>query len=454
MNNISLNEEQQNAVDAILEGWKGRNGYFFIFPIVEGPPGTGKTYLGVRSAIEHIQQKGGQIAYLTYTHYAAEKAREDFLKLGFTPNQVVRLTPNRGEKDWEKGIIGCGSRLQGLTEDEKRRVSGKPVLISTLHSSGRIFSEKMGKQNHRLIIVDEFSQVTPSLFFSTLSQAATERRDPLGYALLGDPNQLPIVTTQVLLRANIGTFIIARKHGYKPHQLTLQYRMHENICEVVNVWRENVLHTYPLKPAEEVKKRKLTDSDLDYKWISNKCPVDFHKILTPENTAVFINTDNLLGWEEKGLGRSTYYESEAHLVANLVKAVVRSYIHKEDGYRLLPTILSPYNAQIGMIQEFLQNHKELQEQYLTIYKAQGREYPCVIVSLVRKNPYGDLGFLGEPNLRAQTYVACSRAQAKLIVLLSFKTFNQHPDYRLWLKRCKDNATIVEDSSKFLGLAND
>ncbi len=47
------NKPQQDAIDSILEGWQGKKGDF-IFPIIEGPPGTGKTRVGVLSAAQYV----------------------------------------------------------------------------------------------------------------------------------------------------------------------------------------------------------------------------------------------------------------------------------------------------------------------------------------------------------------------------------------------------------------
>ena len=80
---------------------------------------------------------------------------------------------------------------------------------------------------------------------------------------------------------------------------------------------------------------------------------------------------------------------------------------------------------------------------MTIYKAQGREYPFVIVSFARKNPIQTIGFLAEPELRAQTYVACSRAMAKLVLLFSFSTFQGYPDYATLLGKCGSVAYLAE-----------
>lgn len=430
------NKPQQDAIDSILEGWQGERGDF-IFPIIEGPPGTGKTRVGVLSAAQYVlEHDKPQIAYLTYTNYAAEKAREDFIRLGFNAENVIRLTSNPKEREWKRGIIGCSSFLTDLTPNELRLLKKASILISTLHGSGRIF--KVHKRP--LIIVDEFSQVSPALYFSTLSKVRrTTEYNPSGYVLLGDPNQLSVITSQPLLRPNIGVFVFARK-SYHPHQLLIQYRMHQDICEVVNALR-GAINTYPLKTDESVKKRTLID--LGYIWNNDNSPADFQDILDPKNSCVIINTDNLPGWEEIGFGNSPYYSAEAKSAARLATMLYQSYKHI-DGHNLLPTILSPYNAQIGNIQSCLQN-PQLQRQCTTIYKAQGREYPCVIISFTRKNPRGWIGFLKEPELRAQTYVACSRAMAKLIILFSFSTFLGHGyrDFEFLWDRCEDTALIID-----------
>lgn len=441
------NKRQRDAFDSILEGWQGERGDF-VFPIIEGPPGTGKTTVGVLSAAQYVlDYDKSQIAYLTYTNDAAEKARGDFINLGFNAEEVIRLTSNPRERDWSCGIIGCNSFLTDLTPDESRRLKKASILISTLHGSGRIFKA----HTRPLIMVDEFSQISPPLYFSTLSKVRrTTVYNPSGYVLLGDPNQLPVITSQPLLRPNVGVFVFARKN-YQPHQLLIQYRMHQDICGVVNALR-TALNTYPLETDKSVQKRTLID--LGYIQSGYEYPKDFQEILDPGNSCVIINTDKLPGWEEIGFGNSTYYPAEARLAALLAEILYKSYKHK-DGHPLLPTILSPYNAQIGTIRSYLQN-PILPGLCTTIYKAQGREYPCVILSFTRKNPMGWIGFLEKPELRAQTYVACSRAMAKLIILLSFSTFFGHGyrDFEFLWDSCDDYALVIDEVDQKWGNKND
>ena len=360
--------------------------------------------------------------------------------MDFSPDDVLRVVDRGRGLSYQNSPHShyyiAYNDVSELTEEQKRRLRSTPILIATLHGSARVFNF----QTRPLIFIDEFSQVPPTLFFSTLSKVRQSSYNPSGYVLLGDPNQLPVITTQPFLRPNIGIFIMSRRN-YEPYQLNLQYRMHQDICQAVNALRE-ALHTYPLETHRSIQNRTLTS--LGYSWDRNVCPEDFVEILDPNNPLVIINTDNLRGEEEVSLGGSKYFTNEARLAARIAEAFSSTYSDR-NGQPFLPTILSPYSAQVGAIRSLLPQH--LQNSCITIYKAQGREYPCVIISFARKNRYGWIGFLGEGGygdvgMRAQTYVACSRAMAKLVVLFSFSTFRGHRDYDYLLEK-SENALIIE-----------
>jgi len=413
-----LNSAQRESVEAILQSWDAPAGDF-VFPIVEGPPGTGKTRVGVLASARYREEnRRPQVAYLCYTHFAADKALEGFIELGFTPDDVLRVVDHWRSRFYQNfrysNYYIAYNKVEELTRAQRDRLRRVPILITTLHGSGKILKEI---QTRPLIVVDEFSQCPPTLFFSTLSKIRSRSPGPSGYTLLGDPNQLPVITSQPYLRPNIGTFILSRNNEYQPYQLTYQYRMHSSICQVVNALRDALNASYHLQTHGYAQGRTLTR--LGYVW-NRDCPSDFEQILDPNNACIIINTDNLPGMDDVSLGGSKYFSAEARLAARLADMMYQSYV-KQNGEHLLSTILSPYTAQNGMIKGYLQN-PSLKEQCITIYQAQGREYPCVVISFARKNPSGWIGFLGEPELRAQTYVACSRAMAKLIILLSFDTF--------------------------------
>ena len=437
----SLNKTQRDAVGSFLDGWDGGD-RSFLLPIVEGPPGTGKTTVGVLGAARYVlENPKAKVAYVAYTNYAAENAREKFQSLGFSAAEVIRLTPEYEEKNWAKGVVGCRSNLEDLTPENKRAIHQAKVLISTIYSSGRIFSQF----RRPLIMIDEFSQVMPPMFFYLISKVANTSDasggyNPSGYALLGDPNQLPVITSQPLLRPNIGNFLLARKRDLESHELTVQYRMHSAICEAVNALRE-ALNTYPLKSASDVERRDMRLLGFSYDSSRLASPLD--EVLSPHHPLVMIDTESLPGQEYAGLDQSKCYDEEARMAAHLATALHQSY-NAADGRKLDPVILSPYSGQVGLIKKHL-GVKSLREDSFTVYKSQGREYPAVVVSFVRKNDQGNIGFLGEPQLRAQTYVACSRAKAKLILLFSFRTFRGNLDFGTLLEWCGAKALVVKGS---------
>jgi len=412
----TFDKEQKRALSAILDRCLSTDE--FVFPIIDGPPGTGKTTLGAASVRELLREDPkSQVLYMCYTNFAAERARESLRKLGLRADQVIRLTPNPRDRDWRGGVIGF-KQDSDLSANDLRLLKSCPVLLCTLHSSRKAIANRRSGPR---VILDEFSQVDPGMFFATINRVRA--RNPDGYALLGDPKQLPVITTQPLLRPNIATFIMRRK-PYTPHRLVTQHRMHGDICAAVNSLR-TALGTYEIGSGDEVKHRDLTE--LGYVWDRNSIPENCRDILDPKHPFVLVNSDRLGTAEEKAFRGSWRNVGEAQLAAKLTQLMCQSY-RNSTGYLDDIAVLSPYVAQVVEIRQKLP--PDMQKKCATIYKAQGREYHSVILSFVRSNPQGFIGFLEESELKAQTYVACSRAEAKLIVLLSFQTFfgRSHKDF--------------------------
>jgi len=395
----------------MLDTWSSAGTDEFVLPIVDGPPGTGKTTIGANAVAQYLRENPrGQALYMCYTNFAADSAQRKLLQQGLTSKQVIRITPSPRDKDWRGGIVGVKWDFSNIGMEETRRLKSCSVLLCTLHRS-RLASRLRSARTR--VVVDEFSQVNPPMFFSTVNRL--RYLNPDGYALLGDPKQLPMVTTQPLLLMNIKDFITRRK-PYTPHELELQHRMHQDICDAVNSLRK-ALGTYGIKSAEHVKDRDL--DGLEYSWNSTKVSLDLREIVDPQYPCVIVNTDALGGNEEPSFRGSVRNVAEASYACRLAQEFYNS-CRKETGEHLVPRILTPYAAQLVEISRRLP--ARLQRTCTTVFRAQGREYDCVIISFVRNNPAKFIGFLQEPHLRAQTYVACSRARAKLVILLSFNTF--------------------------------
>lgn len=409
----TFDDNQRAAVNAILDRWDSAGENAFVLPVIDGPPGTGKTTVAAVAIARYLlENPREQVLYMCYTNFAADCALKILVnKLGFSGNQAIRIPANPRERG--PGVFGF-SDLQDLSGQEKRVLEECPVLLCTLHRSGKA-SQLRGRGTR--VLIDEFSQVNVPMFFATIEKV--KYLDPDGYALLGDPKQLPMVTTQSILYQNICSYIMGRKSEYEPCSLILQHRMHNDICAAVNSLRR-ALGTFDIRTSPDVQNRKLTHPEFGYVWDEEPIPDStLREILDPEYPFVIVNTDNLDGYEEESYKGSLKNTAEAKLAVAIAEAFHKAY-KKDNGEHLFPTILSPYSAQVIEITRRLS--PQLQERCSTIFRAQGREYPCVIVSFVRNNPNRFIGFLDEPQLRAQTYVACSRAQGKLVVLLSFRTF--------------------------------
>jgi hypothetical protein len=421
-----FDQRQQQAVNAILDEWSEAGNNAFVLPVVDGPPGTGKTSVGTL-AVAHqlLENRETRIAYLCYTHFAADVAQESLRRFGFDARRIVRLTSNPLDMDTRRGVLGCSydpwtnSYMDGLSDNSRRYLQQVQLLLCTLHGSGRAMEALSGSQDVR-IIVDEFSQVSPPIFFATMQKVRKQSLNPSGYALLGDPLQLPVVTTQPLLQPNIADYIRRLRPNYRAHELELQFRMHDEICQAINSLRRALNAGFYLRTGPTVMNRDLTsDSEnLGFEWRRSETDDWMNEILDPSHPLVIVDTSNLRQ-EEVAPGGSKRNSEEAGLAARIAIGFSRHFRNRE-GTHLVPMILTPYAGQVREIRNALP--PDLQESCATIYSAQGREYPCVIISFVWNNPSGFVGFLEDFRLRAQTYVACSRAQAKLVVLMSKRCF--------------------------------
>ena len=405
-----MNKRQLEAVEVLQRESLQQD--YFLLPIVEGPPGTGKTLTGaiaVAKKLINLVREGRESRYLIlcFTHTACLEFKNKLEEIGMDKMDAVYLTPYSKDTNPERGIFGVPPNLSGLQVGVQRWIGNSPVIITTLLGISRAIAAFKKKRIY--LMIDEFSQVSAADFFACIQQVKDLR--PYQFSLLGDPLQLPVVTTQTHLRPNICTFINPHGKGTETIGLKTQYRMHKDICNAINEMRR-IFHAFPIEPADWVADRTLTK--LNYEW---KPPQDriLRKILDPDNPLVLVDT-SYLGFEESK-GREVKFLPEAKLAVKIAIEAAKSYT--KNGEHLNPQILTPYSAQRNLISSMLP--KECGE-CTTIYKAQGAEFPMVIISFVRSNPNRFVGFLDDGQLTEQVYVGCSRAKAKLVILLSFDTF--------------------------------
>jgi hypothetical protein len=96
-------------------------------------------------------------------------------------------------------------------------------------------------------------------------------------------------------------------------------------------------------------------------------------------------------------------------------------------------VISPYDAQVQRLRELLAAHLEGGLEVDTVDGFQGREKEAVIVSLVRSNEDGEVGFLADVR---RMNVALTRARAKLVVIGDGATVSRHPFYEAFLRHAE------------------
>ncbi|MGA1606800.1 MAG: AAA domain-containing protein, partial [Planctomycetota bacterium] len=173
--------------------------------------------------------------------------------------------------------------------------------------------------------------------------------------------------------------------------LTVQYRMHEAIMR----WSSDALYEGRLTAATTVAAHRLAD-------LPNAASNE-------DTTAPFLWVDTAgCGFEETAdvHDGSRANPDEARLVARHVRALLEAGIAPE-----AIGVITPYNAQVQALRDVLADVQELE--IGTVDGFQGREKEAIVLSLVRSNERGEVGFLAE---RRRMNVAVTRARRHVALI--------------------------------------
>ena len=283
-------------------------------------------------------------------------------------------------------------------QDNIKRIENKIIrdiiecsdVILTTNSSAAL--DSIAKTKFDVAIIDEASQATiPSI----LIPIAKARR----FILAGDHKQLPPTIISPKSRDLEKTLFeeLIKLYPYKSQLLNIQYRMNKLLMKFPN--RE--FYNNGLKSDTSVDEIKIDD------------------LLGPnhhEEALLFINTSNADTNEEKYLrdSKSLINPLESEIVINIAKDYLNNGINEED-----IGIISPYADQVKLIQN------KTPVEVKTVDGFQGREKEIIIISTVRSNDKGNIGFLKD--LR-RLNVAITRAKRKLIIVGNKKTLKNNPTY--------------------------
>lgn len=213
------------------------------------------------------------------------------------------------------------------------------------------------------------------------------------------------------LKGGLGKTLMERIVENKPETVTLlkmQYRMNEQIMKFSSEWFYHGM----VESAPTVSHRGILDYDTPMMWI---------------DTAECDGKEEFVG---ENFGRINRAEAE------LTLQTLQQYLEKIGKQRILEEsidvgIISPYRAQVQLLRKELRKREFFRpyRHQLTVNTVdgfQGQERDIILISLVRSNDGGDIGFLRD--LRRMN-VAITRARMKLIILGSSETMTSHPFYK-------------------------
>lgn len=425
-----LNASQEKAVNEVL--WAKD------VAVVHGPPGTGKTTTLVEAIFETLRHESQVLVcaqsnmavdwiseklvdrginvlrignptrvndkMLSFTYERRFEAHPDYPQLWSIRKAIRELRQQRKHADsWHQKMDRLKSRATELELRIRSSLFGEArVIASTLTGAANRVLEG---EKYSTLFIDEAAQALEAACWIAIRKAGR-------VILAGDHCQLPPTVKSIMaLKGGLGKTLMERIVENKPETVTLlkmQYRMNEQIMKFSSEWFYHGM----VESAPTVSHRGILDYDTPMMWI---------------DTAECDGKEEFVG---ENFGRINRAEAE------LTLQTLQQYLEKIGKQRILEEsidvgIISPYRAQVQLLRkelrkrEFFRPYRHLLT-VNTVDGFQGQERDIILISLVRSNDGGDIGFLRD--LRRMN-VAITRARMKLIILGSSETMTSHPFYK-------------------------
>ncbi|KHN96270.1 DNA-binding protein SMUBP-2 [Metarhizium album ARSEF 1941] len=479
----TLNDSQKDAIRFALASRE--------IALIHGPPGTGKTHTLIELILQMVKRKqrilvcGPSNVSVDNIVERLSPHRVPIVRLG----HPARLLPSvlrhsldvltntseagaivrdvRAEMDSKQASIKktksgkerreIYSDLKELRKEYRERerkcvgnlIGGSKVVLATLHGAGGF---QLRNEEFDVVIIDEASQAleaqcwVPLLSARKAVCAGDHLQLPPTIKSLGSKatpkvkgEEVPVIKGMTLERTLFDRLLALHGPSIK-RMLTTQYRMHQEIMR----FPSEELYESKLVAADAVKARLL--KDLEY-------PVDDNE--DTRAPLIFIDTqggdfpekneeddgDNPRKGKGSLHGESKSNEMEAALVMQHAGQLVDAGVRPED-----IAVVTPYNAQLGVLAPLKEKFPGIE--LGSVDGFQGREKEAVIVSLVRSNSDGEVGFLGE---KRRLNVAMTRPRRSLTIVGDSDTVKRGSNFlKKWIEYLEDNADLRYPDVSSLG----
>ena len=447
-----LNASQERAVNDVLRAKDVR--------VLHGPPGTGKTTTLVEAigetlkretqvlvcaqsntAVDWISEKlvdcgipvlrlgnptrvNDKMLSFTYEHRFAD--HPDYPKLWQVRRDMRALRHKRREKG--ERLHQKLERLKELAVELEVRITGDifgqvRVIACTLVGAG---SKLLDGKRFSTVFIDEAAQALEAACWIALRRANR-------VILAGDHCQLPpTVKSLQALKGGLGKTLMERIVENKPECVSLlevQYRMNDEIMQ----FSSEYFYHGKMTSAPEVAHRTVYDGDAPILWF--------------DTSTIELGEDEQKDFREQFVGETFGRINKGE--ATLTLSLLQIYLQRIGKQRVLDDrldvgIISPYRAQVQYLRRLIKKRPFFKPfRHLisvnTVDGFQGQERDVILISMVRANDAGQIGFLRD--LRRMN-VAITRARMKLFILGDAPTMTRHPFYKRlhdYIKRVRGQA---------------